>query len=359
MCTVKGRIMKFYANEDKVKVLGRTKVIDNIRYMNYSCSGIEFEFVGKSASVVLCTDNSKWEGIYKAWIAIFIDDENLPSKRISLDGDEVLCKLYEGKTSRKVKVKLLKMSEAAFTKVGIKEIIIDGEGSPIPTKKKERSIEFIGDSITCGYGIEGVFEKDAFNTTQENPWEAYAAKTARHFNADFNCISWSGIGVISSWTDQEVANDEWLMPMLYKYTDASLDQSLGKTEFELWDNSNFEPQLIIINLGTNDSSYTKGIKERVDNFAAEYEKLLVQVRASNPKSEIICTLGAMGQDLCCGIENAVENYKKATKDHKVHTHFFEVQLDSDGIGADWHPSLITQDKMSKSLIEKVEKVMGW
>ena len=81
--------------------------------------------------------------------------------------------------------------------------------------------------------------KDVFNTTQENPWEAYAAKTARHFNADFNCVSWSGIGVISSWTEEDVPNTEWLMPMLYKYTDAALDNDLGKTEFEIWDNNTF------------------------------------------------------------------------------------------------------------------------
>lgn len=44
---------------------------------------------------------------------------------------------------------------------------------------------------------------------------------------------------------------------------------------------------------------------------------------------------------------------------KIHTHFFEIQLESDGIGSDWHPSLKTQDKMSKTLISKIQEVMGW
>jgi len=57
--------MSFKAKEDKVKILGRTKEIDNIRYINYSCSGIEFEFIGTNVSVVLCTDNSKWDDMYK------------------------------------------------------------------------------------------------------------------------------------------------------------------------------------------------------------------------------------------------------------------------------------------------------
>jgi len=351
--------MNFKANKDNVKILGRTKSIDDIRYINYSCSGIEFEFIGTSVSVVLCTDNSKWEDIFKAWIAVFIDDECVPSKRIPINSDEDICKIYESDTSRKVKIKLVKMSEAAFTKVGIKEIIIEGEEGIIPTKNKERRIEFIGDSITCGYGIEGIFEKDIFNTTQENPWEAYAAKTARYFNADFNCVSWSGIGVVSSWTEEDIPNTEWLMPMLYKYTDAAMDNDLKKTEFEIWNNNNFPPHLIVINLGTNDASYTKDIKERIDEFENGYYKLLEQVRNCNPSAEIICTLGAMGHELCPAVEAAVIKFKTITSDVKIHIQFFDVQLESDGIGSDWHPSLKTQDKMSKTLINKVKSVMGW
>lgn len=351
--------MSFKVKEDKVRILGRTKDINDIRYINYSCSGIEFEFIGTSVSVVLCTDNSDWEDIYKAWVAVFIDDESVPSKRILLDSDEDIYKIFESDILRKVKLRLMKMSEAAFAKVGIKEIIVEGEEEIKPTNSKERSIEFIGDSITCGYGIEGVFNTDVFNTTQENPWEAYAAKTARHFNADFNCISWSGIGVISSWTEEDTPNIEWLMPMLYNYTDASLDKAFAKTEFEVWDNNTYMPQLIVINLGTNDASYTKDIKERIAEFVDEYYKYLKQVRNSNPKAEIICTLGCMGHELCPAVETAVTKFKAETDDGKIHTQFFEVQLESDGIGSDWHPSLKTQDKMAKNLISKIEEVMKW
>jgi lysophospholipase L1-like esterase len=352
--------MSFKANEDSIRIMGRTKVIDDIRYINYSCSGIEFEFTGTSASAVLISDRSKWDEIFKAWVAVFIDDEAVPSKRFSLERDEDIYKLYESDIPRKVKIRLMKMSEAAFAKVGIKEIITEGESEIIPTRFKERRIEVIGDSITCGYGIEGVWNTDVFNTAQENPWEAYAAKTARYFDTDFNLVSWSGIGVISAWTDQDEPNTrEWLMPDLYKYIDGGMDRSLGKSQYEDWDNHKFEPDLIIINLGTNDASYTKVISERVEHFRESYYKLLMQVRGCNPNAEIICTLGAMGQELCSAIESAVKNFKLETSDKKIHTIFFEVQSESDGIGSDWHPSLKTHDKMSKKLIEKVKEVMEW
>lgn len=349
----------FKVNEETVRILGRTKEVDNVRYINYSCSGIEFEFVGTSASVVICTDGSKWEDTLKAWVAVFIDDEDTPRKRILVDGKENIYKIYEDDISREVKIRLMKMSEAAFSKVGIKEIVIEGEGNVIPTKSKERRIEFIGDSITCGYGIEGVFEKDIFNTAQENPWEAYAARTARHFNADFNCVSWSGIGVISSWTEVEKPNTEWLMPMLYKYTDAAMDNDLGNKEFELWDNDLFIPDLIVVNLGTNDTSYTKNVKEKVDAFAYGYYEFLNRIRNFNPKAHIICTLGAMGQELCPAVQTAVTKFKNSTGDRKIYTHFFDVQLEEDGIGTDSHPSLRTHEKMSETLINKIKEVMKW
>gem|GEM_PF-4385899 len=37
----------FKVNEETVRILGRTKEVDNVRYINYSCSGIEFEFGDK------------------------------------------------------------------------------------------------------------------------------------------------------------------------------------------------------------------------------------------------------------------------------------------------------------------------
>lgn len=352
--------MQFKASEDNVRILGRTKVVDGIRYIDYSCSGIEFEFVGTSVSAVLCTNRSKWDENHMAWAAVFVDDEAEPSKRFSLDEEEGIYTLYENSVSRKVKIRLMKMSESAFAKLGIKEIIIEGEGEIVPTNSKERRIEFIGDSITCGYGIEGIFNVDIFKTSQENPWEAYAAKSARHFDADFNCVSWSGIGIISSYTEEDVPNtQEGLMPELYKYTDEGLDKTLGAAQLEIWDNHKFEPHLIVINLGTNDTSYTKGIEERQKNFEEEYYNFLKQVRDCNPNSQIICTLGVMKQELCPVVESAVQRFKTSTGDEKIHTLMFEAQQESDGIGTDEHPSLKTQDKMSKKLIGKIEKVMGW
>ena len=203
-----------------------------------------------------------------------------------------------------------------------------------------------------------VVEIDAFNTAQENPWETYAARTARALDADYHLISWSGIGIISNWTDQEVPLEDLLMPKLYPYSDKATDLALDNDTPEVWDNSNFVPNCIIINLGTNDSGYTKRIPERVETFGKNYYDFIKQVRTSNPTATILCALGTMGQDLCKEIEHQVEGLVLEGDDN-IYFMAFELQSERDGIGSDWHPSLITHEKMAVRLEAKLREIMNW
>ncbi len=350
--------MKFIADESMVKVVGRTLMKDDVRYLNYSCSAIEFILTGTKVEAVLWTDSPSFDTIGKAWVAVFVNGEENPSKRFSLDKTEDTYVLYEGTQAQETKIRLVKYSEVAFGKVGIKSITIDGINPPMPTAKKIKKLEFIGDSITCGYGNEGKVIIDSFSTAQENPWEAYAARTARSLDADYHLISWSGIGIISNWTDQEIPNDNWLMPELYPYTDKATDLSIGNKVPEAWDNKQYVPDVIIINLGTNDASYTKHKAERVDTFGKKYYDFLKLVRTSNPTSTILCTLGVMGQELCKEIQRQVEHFI-FEGDKNIDFMKFELQSEKDGLGSDWHPSKITHEKMAVKLEGKIREIMKW
>lgn len=350
--------MEFYADDSNVNVIGRSLMMNNTRYLGYSCSAIEFEFTGTKVEADIWTDSDTLETELKAWVAVFVNDEELPVKRFSLEKNGIYL-LYEGAKPQTTKIRLVKYSEAAFGKIGIRSIRIDSDQPPRPTKKKSRRIEFIGNSITCGYGNEGIWNVDTFQTSQENPWEAYAALTARKLEADYQLVCWSGIGIISNYTEQEVPNTtEWLMPQLYPYTDRATDQVLGNTEPEVWKNERFDPDCIVINLGTNDSSYTKNINERVEAFGNRYYEFVREVRNKNPRSKILCTLGAMGQDLCEAIRQQVERMNSEGDDN-VHFMDFDVQREEDGIGTDWHPSKATHRKMAVKLTDKLKTIMNW
>ncbi len=350
-------MMHFPVEEKYVKIMGRILKREGVLYLGYSCSSIEFTFIGKRAEAVLWSDSPEFPDIHKAWIAVFVNDEKEPSRRFPLKKEEDSYVLYESDTGRETKLRLVKYSEAAFGKVGIKSLFIDGDIPPVPTKALPHRLEFIGDSITCGYGNEGVWMTDIFTTAQENPWEAYAAITAGSLKADYQMVCWSGIGIISNWTDQEVPNEEWLMPVLYPYTDKACDLTLRK-EPEPWDFTRFVPDLIVVNLGTNDHSYTKNVPDRVAVFASKYYEFLRQVRSCNPNSEILCTLGVMGQELCQTIKEQVDRLA-AEGDQRFHYLSYEVQEAEDGIGTDWHPSKLTHQKMAVKLESKIREIMNW
>lgn len=355
--------MEILLNNKNSKISGRCLTIDEVLYLGYSGAFVEFQFTGKKVHATMCSNSPDLESIFKAWIAVFIDDSNEPYKKIPLTDFEKNYLIYENEENISVKIKIMKISEAAFGKVGIKRIITDNNNPLIATAIKKRKIEFIGDSITCGYGIEGSFEIDSFTTDQENCYKAYAIKSAKELNAEYHLVAWSGIGTTSSWVDENTQEPltDWLMPMLYSYTDASLCQTLKipKDKWELWNFSQFQPDVIVINLGTNDNSYVRNTPIRIEKYEVDYLNFLNQVRKNNPYSTILATLGVMGQDLCKSVEKQVLEFRKTYNDDSIHFMPFDVQLEEDGIGTDWHPNEKTNIKMMLKLNEKIREIMGW
>lgn len=345
----------FYADDSKVRALGRTLFLNNIRYLSWSCSGIEFIFEGTEISMEIWTDwelDEPWKEIFQGYMAVFVNDEEVPYARFAIGSGTNSYTIYKSDKREKVKIRVVKLSEAAFDKIGIVSISADGE--MFPTEPKQRLIEFIGDSITCGFGIEGKSGTEGFRTETENPHINYAALTARSFGADLNLISWSSIGVYSSWSDDDKPNDSWLMPMLYDHTDIGLEGTLGMKPI-LWDFEKNQPQVIVINLGTNDVSYTKDIPERLDGFEQAYEDFLLHIRKKNPSAYIICTLGMMGDELFPNIEKAVNR----AGDSRIFALRFDVQCDEDGIGSEGHPNSVTHKKAAEKLSEKISEIAGW
>ena len=342
--------MRYIANESNVRLLGRTTLKDDVRYISYSYSGIEFETIAQKVSVTLWTDGAYGPESLKAWVAVFINDESMPSKRFSLDKEESSYVLYENQEAQSIKVRLVKFSEAAYAKVGIKAIEVEGGLETIrPTQSRKRKIEFIGDSITCGYGNEGICKVDDFTTRLENPWLGYAVQVAEALEAEVQLVSWSGIGVYSGWTDTDEPSRDLLMPELYRYTDLE----------ERWSFTNFEPDAIIIHLGTNDASYTKGIKERVDQFGSAYYEFIKEVRQYNPRAMILCVLGVMGQELYPEISKQVKRIREEDRDEKVASLCLDMQLESDGLGINDHPSLKTHQKMAQVIGKELQEIMKW
>ena len=365
-------------NINDLKWYGRNFDHEGVRYFNYSCSGFEFCFTGKKAVATILSDPNKQKKTERGVIGIYVTEiknakeykgasfwENFPAEglepvRIELKQQENECVLFESDIEKTVVIKVLKLSECAFGMAGLKKLELKGvlrEPQQPQTKRvvhealEGPKIEFIGDSITCGYGIEGIWEKDTFTTTQERPDKAYAFLTARALGAEFQLCSWSGIGIISNYVDPAtifLPETHWLMPACWPYTDKSGQLRL-KQEPEVWDAGKFPPDIVVINLGTNDTSWFRGLEERRLAYVAGLRQLIEAVHRRSPKAKICCCLGIMGQELCDSVKEACKLFSKDFPSVPVKTVKFDLQKEEDGIGADWHPSPVTHKKAAKKL----------
>lgn len=342
-----------------LRISGRNIVKDNVCYLGWSSSFLELALTGTRVTAKIRTDF--WDcNMFYGRMAVFINDSVQPEKCFMLEnGIEKEYELFSADSPKSVKLRLMKLSEAAFAKVGIISISVDGTVLEAPKPEYSRRIEFIGDSITCGYGVEGVYNVDEFSTETENPLKSYSIKTAHLCKAEYQLVSWSGIGVLSSYVDEDAAEprNDWLMPPLYPYTDKGLENVIGFVDgksHQLWDFSRFVPDVIVINLGTNDASWVKDIPERRNDFKREYLALLELVRKSNPDAYIVCTYGMMGTQLSDTIAEAV----RSAQDEKITYLPLECQLDEDGIGADWHPSEKTHEKAAAKLSEYINQIFS-
>lgn len=345
----------FYASEENVKFIGRNYVDDsNITWLVQSGSAVEFTVNARSAEITVHGDKGiRSDEIYRPRYAVIVDDEIIEDALMSESSKTI--KLFDCDSPRTAHVKVIHLSEANNGAVGISEIKLDTDSviPVLPAPKKGLSIEFIGDSITCAYGVEGKDNYESFKTSTENFMKSYAYLAAEKLNADYSAVCYSGHGIISGYTS-DAKNTEALLPPYY--------EMIGKPQDyrKPWDFSKHHNDVVVINLGTNDSSFIdKDFEARSDEFTAEYEKFLGVVRKNNPDAYIICTLGTMGaENEFSLIEQAILNFKNNTGDERITSYKSVVQNPADGFGSDWHPSALTQKKSAYVLADMICQVLG-
>ena len=356
--------MRFQATEDNVRVIGRTIFENGVRYLGYSACSISFTFRGKKASVKLISDTDAWDESLQARLAVYADEGETPVKRFLPDGKEGEYVLYEAEEEKVVTLTLEKYSEAAFARCGIVEIEIDTDDLLAPPSHKTRKMEIIGDSITCGYGVEAPNELTPFHTATENPEKSYSRLTAKALDAEAHLIAWSGNGLISHYVEETATEprSEQLMPVLYPYTDLATAQFVygeAAEKYPMWDFDSFVPDIICVNLGTNDASWCKDIPERRDAFCLAYQSFLGTIRKNNPGVPILCMLGTMDQRLCGEVEKAAALSNAAHGDSLVEFLHLPAQDPAVGFGADWHPCARTQQETADLVAAKIRRMLNW
>ncbi len=349
------------ATASNVKIGGRTVSKNDATWLCQSGSSVEFTVTGNAAEIVICGNEWVNENVdYRPRYAIYVDDVLLTDE--TMDSNEEKHMLFEELQALNGvhNVKVILLSEAMYGPVGIECINVTSTLSkPVkPTPKSDLNIEFIGDSITCAYGVEASSSGESFKTTTENFTKSYAYLAAKQLGADYSAVSYSGHGIISGYSNTGEKNLDSLIPDCYEMA----------TKFdgfaEAWNFDKTLNDVVVINLGTNDSSYiaynsNANREERAAEFIERYVDFLKTVRANNTNAQIICTLGTMDfENIYEYVSDAVDAYKTETGDEDIMFYQSVMHTQADGYGADWHPSEKTQQNSAYVLADKICQALG-
>lgn len=241
-------------------------------------------------------------------------------------------------------VELYRRTEGSFGVSEIADIEVDGEllGLPAPSRR----IELLGDSISCGYGIEGANEFCNFSAETENHYLTYGAIAARAVGAQLSTIAWSGKGVIFNYGDDTFEP----LPALYGRTLA--------TEPVLY-NVTHPADAVVINLGTNDFSTDNDPTE--NQFVPAYVALLENVRANHPGAVILPTLapGLGGDDETRALAYIASAIAERNAAGDAAVRFADLRTANIGFGCDYHPSIATHEAMATLLTAVLRVELGW
>lgn len=213
-----------------------------------------------------------------------------------------------------------------------------------------RRIEIVGDSITCGYGVLGPNETCHFSASTESEPLAWGAIAAKQLAALHTVVAVSGLGVLRNYGGDTTET----MPERY-------DRALANDASSLWDHHAFEPDVIVVSLGTNDFAGGKG--DPGADFEVAYTSFLATVRAKHPHARIVAATSPMLSDsnrtrLHAYLAGAIAT-RQAAGDTGVSFVDIDEQSEADGYGCDYHPSGATQRKMAAKLVAHVKPLMGW
>lgn len=225
--------------------------------------------------------------------------------------------------------------------VVFKGLMLDAGATTLPVPAKPL-IEFIGDSITACEGKGGV------------PTDNYAWLTGEALHCDHTQIAFSGKGLQTGWgalPDKTGFDDYYFRLMNCNHKDTTQ-----------WNFSTYTPQLVVVNLGTNEVK--DGQRAPDVEFAVAYAKFLRAIRAKFPLAEMVGLRPFSGFQ-ADGIRRAVDDLNSGG-DRQVHyvdtTGWLNLdpatgKLDKEDSSDGLHPSVKGHAKLAVHLVEALKPIL--
>lgn len=294
---------------DNLRISGRHTVIPAGITCDHAASGIEFNAYCKGDVRLKLESNGE------TYFSVWIDGIRKSNRIHAADGESTVTiarYLAEGEHS----IRILKQTDSRLSRTVLKELDLTGR-LEAPPAERPLYIEFIGDSITSGYGnLTSGKPTDVGSSLYEDATQSFAFLAAEALNADCSLVSCAGIGVVQGYVDFNISD---FYPCTSYYRDRSVKFTAGRI-----------PDVVVINLGTNDLSkkadaqeFSAGVKALTDSVHSLYGDDVPIVWAYNMMNEGNSTLV---RSLFRTLGGEAAGY-------------FSVALGRDTAGGNSHPSL--------------------
>ncbi|MDP4216968.1 MAG: SGNH/GDSL hydrolase family protein [Bacteroidota bacterium] len=335
----KGRLVP--ADDKHIQYMGRIDFTDPKRPRFWSPGVIvRARFKGASCGLLL-RDEVIW-GKDHNYVEIVVDDREPYRVQMETNRDTIRVQAAGGPEDDHL-VTLCKDTESGIGYLEFDGLLCEGllPASPLPSRK----IEFIGNSITCGSGID-VSETPCGKGKwydQHNAWFSYGPLTARALDAQWHISAVSGIGLMYSCCNM----GEIIMPRVF-------DKVNQRSDSIAWDFSRYTPDVVTVCLGQND-----GIQDSTE-FCNNYVLFLETLRSHYPYAKIVCLGSPMGDAglnaALRGRLTAVAARMNRTGDMQVYTYFYSRRYFH---GCGMHPDMEEHRQIAAELTAYLKKLTGW
>lgn len=347
---------------ESVTRLGKySKTIDGAASFFWTGSGIEF--TSENSSLYIDVESDFSDGALEIWLTVEVDGSLI--QRICLNqGRQTVCLFRNAEPKARI-IRVLKESQIDFyatmhalrihsisTKDNDGLILLDPPAHKL-------NIEFIGDSITSGEGLNGAVGEMSFTNAFFGYKNNYSLKTADALDAYYTVSSQSGWGFYCGYNNSV----ETAIPKVY-----FKEELFGEKLVE----DRPSKDLIVINLGTNDYtafttpewtdpktgiSYKLSLDADGKMMPDDAAKLIStgiefinSIRAKNPSSKILWTYGMYGT----GLQPVLDEICKETGIEFIAG---ADCLETKDFGSREHPSANIHARTSEILIDKIRDML--
>ncbi len=181
---------------EQIKITGRSKIVGDGILVNWSASGIEFNADCKGDVILRIQGNGT------AKYSVFVDGEH--TSDIYMGNVAMNYTIAKNLPEGVHNFRLVKLTDPETVEKFVL-LTVNGTLNTRPADK-ELYIEFLGDSVTCGYGL-GTKQSGSYDNDATKSW---AYLVAQELNCDYSLVCVGGIGVVASTADRHgtlVMND--------------------------------------------------------------------------------------------------------------------------------------------------------